>query len=134
MFTGTLPGRGCWSVPSGSRRRRTILPRAPQQWSRSPCPASGLFLPGAHATRRGWSATPGSHVPHLRTNGRFVEVEQGGERRTLPLVHVVDDSNELAETLTRLAGPGDGRGDDDHRCSPDVFRQGIAMLYNSIDY
>jgi hypothetical protein len=52
-------------------------------------------------------STPCSHVSHLRTDGRFVEFEQGGERRTLSLVHVVEQGNELSETLSRFASRGD---------------------------
>jgi len=50
---------------------------------------------------------PRSHVPHLRADVGFVEFEQRGERRTLLLVHVEQDGNELPETLSRLPGLGD---------------------------
>ena len=42
---------------------------------------------------------PCSHVPHLCADAGFVEFEQRGERRTLLLVHVKQDGNELPETL-----------------------------------
>jgi len=50
---------------------------------------------------------PCSHVPHLCADAGFVEFEQRGERRTLLLVCVEQDGNELPETLSRLPGLGD---------------------------
>lgn len=50
---------------------------------------------------------PHSHLPHLRADVGFVEFEQRGERRTLLLVHVEQDGNELPETLSGLPGLGD---------------------------
>jgi hypothetical protein len=50
---------------------------------------------------------PRSHVPDLCADAGFVEFEQRGERRTLLLVRVEQDGNELPETLSRLPGLGD---------------------------
>jgi hypothetical protein len=52
-------------------------------------------------------STPRSHIRHLGTDGRVVDFEQGRERRTLSLVHVVELSHKLPETLSRFAGRGD---------------------------
>ena len=50
---------------------------------------------------------PCSHVPYLCTDAGFVEFEERSERRTLLLVHVEPDGNELPQTLSRLSGLGD---------------------------
>ena len=50
---------------------------------------------------------PCSHLPHLCADAWFVEFEQRGERRTLLLVHVEQDGNELPETLSWFPGLGD---------------------------
>ena len=49
-------------------------------------------------------STPRSHVPHLRTDVGFVELEQRGERVALLLVHAEQDGDELPEALSQLPG------------------------------